>query len=178
MGEQQRFREAIESDHLDLVRDLLQENRSLQDEVRPGGYTALQHAARYGKVRIAQLLLQRGSNIGSVNPSGSALHAAWIGGHADMVQFLLSNSRCEEDVNSKNPCGKAPLLLIDLVGRDVTIDAQLAVLGRMLSDSRVFANSKDCDGRTLLSLIAARGSSDKAQVAKMSPATDGIVPQR
>ena len=164
--EQQMFREAIECDNVDLVEDLLQKNSSLLDGVRPGGgYTGLQHAAKYGKVRIAQLLLQRGSTIGAVNIAGSALSAACVWGQPEMVQFLLSKSSCEEDVNSKNFAGETPLLVSGSAVSSVS--AHVEVLRLLLDDSRVLPNSKGRDGRTLLSWVAGRGDSRKVQVVKM-----------
>ena len=165
--EQQRFREAIAIDNLDLVRDLAQKYSSLLDEVRPsGGRTALQHAARYGKVRIAQFLLQSRSNIGVVNASGSALSVACLWGQTDMVRFLLSNSRCEEDVNSKNAHGVTPL---HAIASGIRVpSAQLPILRLLLDDSRVFTNSQDRNGRTPLSCAAGRwAGSSAAPVVKM-----------
>ena len=164
--EQDMFREAIESNNLGLVRDLVQAHSSLQDRVRPGnGHTALQHAARYGKVEIAELLLNYGSQVGAVNASGSALSVACIWAQADMVRFLLSKSRCEEDVNSKNFRGETPLLLSGSGVRNVA--AQVAVLRLLLDDNRVSANSKDRNGKTVLALAAERGNSEKVQVVRM-----------
>lgn len=165
--EWKKFRDAIDSNDLDLVRDLVYKNSSFQDQEIPGNYTALQYAAVSGKVQIAQFLLQSGSNIGAVNSSGSALSVACFWGQKDMVQFLLSNSRCEEDVNSRNSYGETPLMLSNSVLKSVTVNTQLAVLRLLLDDSKVLPNSTDRNGRTLLSLVAGRGDSKKVQVVNM-----------
>ena len=171
--EQRKFREAIESDDLDLVRDLIQKNSSLKGELRSAsGYTGLQHAARYGNIRIAQLLLQYGSHIGAVNAYGSALSVACYWGQVDMVQFLLSKLSCKEDLDQKHPRGEMPLLISCAGAEDA--GTQLAVLRLLLDDSRVAANGKDYDGRTLLSLVAGMTDSDKAQVLEMLLGHDRI----
>ena len=159
-----RFRGAIESENLDLVRDLIHSDSSLQDRVGVDGYTALQHAARHGKVKTALLLLHRGSNIGAVNRHGTALHVACYWGQTDMVQFLLSNSRSSQDVNSKDERGDTPLLS---VLRSGSISAQLAVARLLLEDTRVFADTKDRNGRTPLSLAAAREDVAAVPVVKV-----------
>lgn len=151
--EQQRLREAIEGDDLDLVQDLVQKNRSLLEAVTPsGGRTTLQHAARHGKVQIAQLLLRCGSDIGAVNASGSALNVACLWGQTDMVRFLLSNSKC--DVNSKNSLHQTPLHVIASSIRNFR--SQVPILRLLLDDSRVFLNSRDHRGKTPLASAASR----------------------
>ena len=167
-NEQQRFREAIESEDLDLVRDLIHRYSTLQDWVGLGGYTGLQHAARHGKVGSALLLLHCGSNIGAINKHGTALNVACSYGQTNMVQFLLSNTKCEKDVNSKDNQRDTPLLSIL---KSEHGSAQLAVVRLLLEDSRVFANIKDRDGRTPLSLAAA---SESLEVLKVLLAHNGI----
>ena len=166
--EQERFREAIESEDICLVRDLVHRYSSLQDRAGLDGYTGLQHAARHGKVGSALLLLHSGSNIGAVNKHGTALNVACSYGQTNMVQFLLSNTKCEEDVNSKDDMGDTPLLSIL---RSRHISARPAVVRLLLEDSRVSTNIKDCDGRAPLSLAAA---SESLEVLKLLLDHDGI----
>ena len=149
--EQKRFQEAIERENLDLVRDLIRRDSSLPGRVVLDGYTALQYAARHGKVGTALLLLHCGATIGTVNEHGTALNVACSYGQLNMVQLLLSNSKREEDLNSKDNRGDTPLLSI--VGSEHAI-AQLAIVQLLLADSRVFADGKNRNGRTPLSLAA------------------------
>ena len=163
-AEQERFWEAIERQDIDLVRNLIRRHSSLKDRVGLDGYTALQHAARHGKLGTALLLLHCGSNIGAVNKHGTALNVACSYGQTNMVQLLLSSAKREEDVNSKDGKGDTPLLS-SLRSRHVS--AQLAVVRLLLEDSRVFADSKDLDSRTPLSLAAASRSLEMVPVLKM-----------
>lgn len=170
-GERKRFQEAIKSDNLDLVRELIHANSSLQDGAWIGGYTGLQLAAKHGSVRIAQLLLDCGSNIGTLSKSGTALHVACFWGQADMVQFLLSYSRCEEDVNSKDEQGDTPLLS---VFRSQYVSAKLEVVRLLLEDRKVSANIQNRIGRTPLSLAAALNHSEAVPMVMMFLKRDGI----
>ena len=171
--QQQSFRKAIESEDLDLIRDLIHTNGLLQDQVGQGEYTGLQYAARHGKLGSALLLLHCGSSVGAVNKHGTALNVACHWRQTDMVQFLLSNSRCEEDVNSKDSQGKTPLFSILRSG----YGTKLPIVRHLLEDSRVFVNAKDAQGWTALSLVASWlvvGDSDVERVLKVLLEHDGI----
>ena len=175
VDEQKRFRDAIESGDIGPVREMIHINSSLTDRVGLDDHTGLQHAARHGNMGSALLLLHSGSNIGAVNIYGTALNVACSWGQTDMIQFLLSNSSCEEDVNARDRWGDTPLLSI-LGSRYASHPAsvQLAVVPLLLKDSRVFADSKNRDGRTPLSLAAAIKRPEAALLAHMLLEHGGI----
>ena len=157
--ERLRFRRAIRNENLDLIRDLLNTNSSLRDRVTEEGYTALQYAASYGKVASALHFLRSGSNIGDVNKHGSALNLACFSAQTEMVRFLLSNSRCAEDVNSKDKWGNTPLLATlksrhDRGSTTIRVD----ILRLLLEDGRVTVNSENNVGWTALSCAASSGA--------------------
>ena len=169
--ERTKFREAIEQEDLGLIRDLIRTNGSLKYHLTLDGYTGLHHAAKHGKKQSAQILLDCGSNIGAVGKSGTALNLACYWGQTAMVQFLLLNSRRKEDVNSKDSKGKNPLASI---AKPSHVAARLEIVRLLLEDGRVFADSKNHDGRTPLSLAAVNKGSDVAKVLKMLLEHNGI----
>ena len=171
VDERAKFREAIKHGDLDLLRDLIRMNGSFKDQFTLDGYTGLHYAAMYGNEASAQLLLDCGSNIGAVSKKGTALNVACFWGQTVMVKFLLSNSRQKEDVNSKDSEGNNPLASIVTSSR---VAPRLGIVRLLLEDGRVFADSKNHDGRTPLSLAVVSKYSDAAKVLKMLLEHDGI----
>ena len=171
VDERAKFREAIKHGDLDLLQDLIRMNGSFKDQFTLDGYTGLHYAAMYGKVASAQLLLDCGSNIGAVSKKGTALNVACFWGQTVMVKFLLSNSRRKEDVNSKDSEGNNPLASIVTSSR---VAPRLGIMRLLLEDGRVFADSKNYDGRTPLSLAAVSKYSDAATVLKMLLEHNGV----
>ena len=174
MYERQRFRDAIRSENLDLVRDMIHDNKYFQNRAITDGYTALQLAVIHGKVESARLLLHCGSNIGAVNKYGTALNVACNFRQLDMAQFLLSNSGREVDVDSKDRRGNTPLLSL-LIARPFGARA-LSAVRLLLEDSRVFSDRRHDNSRTPLSLLAVVKNPDVPPMIRMLLERDGIDP--
>lgn len=174
VDERKKFREAIKYQKLDLLRDLIHTNSSFKDFIAPDGYTGLQYAAMYGKVESARLLLHCGSNIGTATKYGTALNVACYWGKADMVQFLLAESRREEDVNSVDIRGCTPLLSILRGTRRVRLGVQWRLVQLLLGDTRVLVDNKDYKGRTLLSMASEIDSPEAVPLVEMLLKHPGI----
>ncbi len=80
------------------------------------GIPILFHAALSGEIALTKLLLDAGCNEGF----DSALHAAIMYGHADMVDWLLHNGAT--DLQTKNYEGKTPLQKATELNQPVIID--------------------------------------------------------
>ncbi|XP_046332160.2 ankyrin-1-like [Haliotis rufescens] len=73
------------------------------------GRTPLMMAAQKGHRRIFDLLIRKGANILLADHNGNKIvHLACIGGHVDMVKYVLS--QCGVDINSKEKSWKTPLM--------------------------------------------------------------------
>ena len=172
--ERKRFRDAIRSENLDLVREMIHDNDYFQNRAITDGYTALQLAAIHGAVESARLLLHCGSNIGAFNKYGTALNVACNFRQLDMAQFLLSNSGREVDVDSKDRRGNTPLLSL-LTARPFGARA-LSAVRLLLEDSRVFSDRRHSNSRTPLSLLAVVKNPDVPPMIRMLLEGDGIDP--
>ena len=172
--ERKRFRDAIRSENLDLVREMIHDNNYFQNRVITGSYTALQYAAKYGKVESARLLLHYGSNIGVVTRYGTALNVACDYGQVDMAQFLLSNPGCEVHADSKDKWGGTPLILLS--SQRACSSQLLSVVRLLLEDHRVFSDRRNDGGKTPLSRLAARQNPDLLPVIKMFLERDEVDP--
>ncbi|KYQ88870.1 ankyrin repeat-containing protein [Tieghemostelium lacteum] len=86
-----KLHEAVLSGDYNDVLKLLENGICKLDDEDFGGLQALHFASRIGDIKIAQLLLSKGSNINAENNFGSTpLHEAVRRGEVDMVKFLIS----------------------------------------------------------------------------------------
>ncbi|XP_071094668.1 ankyrin repeat domain-containing protein 50-like [Haliotis cracherodii] len=146
------------------------------------GRTSLMMAAQKGHRRIFDLLIRNGANILLVDHNGNKiLHLACIGGHVDMVKYVLS--QCGVDINSKDKSGKTPLMkavyhghrdvfeflvskganmsLVDKVGDNIlhvaSVKGHVKMVKHILSHDLVNSNSRGTFGRTALMSAAYYG---------------------
>ncbi|XP_071086114.1 ankyrin repeat domain-containing protein 50-like isoform X2 [Haliotis cracherodii] len=74
------------------------------------GRTPLMLAAFYGHIDVYDLLCEKGADVSLVDNKGNnTLHVACMGGHVDMVKYILSHGLV--DINSHGQDGRTPLML-------------------------------------------------------------------
>lgn len=100
---------AARTGDLALVDQYLREfPEAINDTANSSGVTALHVAARFGKHKVAEMLLERGAAVDQKAPEGfTALHAAALHGMKKVVVVLLSKG-ARVNVVAK---GSTPLLL-------------------------------------------------------------------
>jgi ankyrin repeat protein len=146
--ERSMLHEAIYYGNLNKVQHLIRTNSSLRDCI-VHGKTPLQDAATRGQVAIAEFLLRSGADIGAKTKYGTALNVACVYVKVDMVQLLLSHSRCGEDMYSRDSRGNTPLL--SAVSRR---RGGGGVVRLLLEDGRVDVHTRNYVGMTALSMAA------------------------
>ena len=116
--------EAAKRDQVDKLRRLLSkdENRlEIRDKYQR---TPLHSATRYGALKAASFLLERGSDFNAKDENGnSPLHLASIYRHDEIVDLLI---RHKADVDMLNSQGETPLGLASLYGNPESIKLLLA----------------------------------------------------
>lgn len=95
----------------DRVSRYLQEDPALARIPGVHGFTVLYHAALSGKTEIAELVWQRGGDLGV----SAALHGAVASNHLEMARWLLEHGA---DVNGLDFQGKTPLRVAEEAGHD------------------------------------------------------------
>ncbi|RKM55661.1 ankyrin repeat domain-containing protein [Butyrivibrio sp. X503] len=86
------MRKAIKSNDLEHIKELIDNNQGILEEVTPCG-TFLQDAATFGLFDVARYLIERGIDINKTGGAGdvSALTDAAFEGDLDMVKLLYDN---------------------------------------------------------------------------------------
>ncbi len=90
--EEERLQEIIKNDNpnLERIREIIQQKPWITFAMDKDGNTPLHDTARYGRLDVATLLLDRRADIESKNKYGyTALHYAVRYGHLDVVTLLL-----------------------------------------------------------------------------------------
>jgi hypothetical protein len=114
------------------------------------GWTPLHSAAQEGHVKMAELLIQQGADVGASNIGGwTPLHAASQGGYVNMAQLLIQNGA---DVWSFNNHGSAPLHLASHSGHILMVE--------LLLQCGAHVGSCDSKDQTPLHLAALQGNVD------------------
>ncbi|XP_067670003.1 ankyrin repeat domain-containing protein 50-like [Haliotis asinina] len=171
--------------HLKIVRYVL--SKKLVDGNITGlcNRTALMAAARFGNRKVFDLLVKNGSDLSTVDSDGNnILHMACIGGHVEMVKYILNND-CV-DINSRGHNEISPVMLaancghkkvFDLLvrrgcllpledrnGRGILhsacVGGNVAIVGDILKRNIVSVDSKDHDGKTPAILALECGHAD------------------
>ena len=100
------LRYATKRDSRRVLRFLLDSNANpnyIGEKTR--GYTALNTACQFGKYACATMLIDRGAEVSGPYMIMSALQSAALGGHANIVKYLVKNERM--NVNERNPLYQA-----------------------------------------------------------------------
>ncbi|XP_071086287.1 serine/threonine-protein phosphatase 6 regulatory ankyrin repeat subunit A-like [Haliotis cracherodii] len=81
------------------------------------GKTPIMNAAWTRHTDVLQLLVSKGADLSSADDGGdSILHWACVGGHAEMVKYVLSMKRF--DINSRGVCERTPVMEAAVHGHD------------------------------------------------------------
>jgi len=100
---------AIEQDNHLLVRDIIKENPKIVNEKDSNDESALACAARFNRLKIAELFLSHGASVDAKDKSlRTPLHQAAAHGHLNMVELLVKNGA---DINAKTSEGMTPTRL-------------------------------------------------------------------
>ncbi|XP_046348408.2 ankyrin-1-like [Haliotis rufescens] len=180
------FHAACRGGHVDMVEYVL--SRFTFDINKRGKYkgrTALMMAVEKGNMKVFDLLLTKQCDVFVVDEDNdNILHVACMGGHAEMVKYIVSKGYF--DINCKGKHGRTPMMFaaefgnIDVFyftvckGGDVSeVDADgmnilhLACLGNnvimvteLLTLELVDIDTKDCRGQTPAMLAARQGNRD------------------
>ncbi len=107
--EEESLQEIIKSDNpnLERIREIIEQKPRIIFAMDKDGNTPLHDAARYGRIDVATLLLDRGADIESKNQFDlTALRRAARNGHLDVATLLLDRGA---DIESKNEYGYTAL---------------------------------------------------------------------
>ncbi|XP_067661695.1 ankyrin repeat domain-containing protein 50-like [Haliotis asinina] len=174
--------------HLGMVKHVLSQN--IVDINRKGmcGRTPLMIAAVGGHVDMFRFLVNKGSNVSSVDGYGdSILHLACRGGHVDMVGYILSQNIT--DINTRGSLERTPLMVAACEGHIAVFDlltsrsadvhlvdeqksnilhiacmcGKVKMVKHIISKNIVYINSKGPWMRTVLMLTAEKGNVELAK---------------
>jgi ankyrin repeat protein len=101
--------EAAALGYIDRLRERLDEDPTLVGAYSPDGYTALHHAAFFGKPEAARILLQAGASVSAYTRNALAnqpLHAAAAGRDIEVCRLLVAAGA---DVDATQHGGYTPL---------------------------------------------------------------------
>jgi len=143
--------DAARDDDVGAVATLLETDPALVHATDDDGRTALHHAATYGQVDIALILVDAGSDIDAREEDGETpLHYAAWRSELEVAALLVEFGA---DLEIRNNWGRTPLLI---VARE-TGNAEMA---RLLIDAGAEVNLRDEGGESPLDLAAWRGFSN------------------
>jgi len=143
--------DAVRDDDVGAVATLLETDPELVRATDDDGRTALHHAATYGQVDIALILVDAGADIDAREKDGETpLHYAVWRSELDVTALLVE---FRADLEIRNNWGRTPLLI---VARE-TGNAEMA---RLLIDAGAEVNLRDEGGESPLDLAAWRGFGD------------------
>lgn len=128
----------------EVVRDLLDGDAEQADAHSPDGFTPLHLAAFFGRIKVAELLLNRGTDPEAPTSNAMALrplNSAAAGGHHVIVHLLLDRGA---DVDARMAGGFAPLHAAANNGDFETT--------RLLLERGADPNAVTDDGRTVVDL--------------------------
>ncbi|XP_046543239.1 ankyrin repeat domain-containing protein 50-like [Haliotis rubra] len=168
--------------NVDMVKYVLSQNLVDINSGGQYGRTPLMSAVGKGRRDVFDLLVSSGGDVSLVDSSSnSILHLACIGGHVDMVKYVLSLDVV--DINVRGQYGRTPLMssawrghrkvfdflvskggdvaVVDDDGNNILhlacIGAQVEMVKYILSQDVVDTNSRGQFGRTPLMIAAEKG---------------------
>jgi ankyrin repeat protein len=81
---------AVQEEHLEIAKALLDKGADIEARSKPGGFTPLEFAAQFGRPDTVRLLLSRGADPNARDDhSGTALHCAALDAHINIAEILL-----------------------------------------------------------------------------------------
>ncbi|XP_048250449.1 serine/threonine-protein phosphatase 6 regulatory ankyrin repeat subunit A-like [Haliotis rufescens] len=96
--------------HVDMVKYVLSRKVAEINGRGQYGRTPVMSAAEKGHRQVFDLLVTQGADVSLVDDDGdNILHVACLGGHVDMVKYVLS--RKVADINSRGQYGRTPLMV-------------------------------------------------------------------
>ncbi len=123
---------------------LLEGEPELARGYSPDGFTALHLAAYFGRQDAAEMLLDRGADVGAVarkpELTVQPLHSAAAGGHAEIVELLLERGA---DASATQGGGATPLHAAAQNGDERSVEALLACRRRPVGQRRGGPNAGD-----------------------------------
>ncbi|XP_067648836.1 kinase D-interacting substrate of 220 kDa-like [Haliotis asinina] len=100
-------------ERLDVMKSLLLQGSVDINSRGMHGKTALMNAAYHGKRKMFDLLVSQGSMTNLVDDDGhTILHLASLGGHVEMVKYILSQNMT--DINARDKDGKTAAMIAKL----------------------------------------------------------------
>lgn len=181
IANEQSFLDAARLDNLQEIEQLLQQNPSLDINIKDeDGYTALIHASVFGYKEVVHFLLDKGAELDAQDSHygyTALMHASWQG-HSEIVKLLLNKGA---DIHAKNSngftvlmCASASILgdtetvqfLIDFGadihakdgnGRTALNYSSYAKTTQLLLNNGADVNAKDNEGQTVLMRAPLRG---------------------
>jgi ankyrin repeat protein len=157
--------EAATYGFVDRLRARLDEDPAAATAYSPDGFTALHHAAFFGKAEAARILLGAGASIHAATRNELAnqpLHAAAAGRHIEICRILLAAGA---DVDATQHGGYTPLHEAAQHGDDEMVELLLSAG----ADPRIVSE----DGRLAADLAEAAGHHDVARRLREVAASRG-----
>jgi ankyrin repeat protein len=143
--------DAVRDDDVGAVAKLLESDPALVRATDDDDRTALHHAATYGLVDVALILVDAGSDVDAREQDGETpLHYAAWRSELEVAGLLIESGA---DLEIRNDWGRTPLLI-------VARETGSAPMARLLIDVGAEVNLRDEGGESPLDLAAWRGFRD------------------
>ena len=99
--------EAARNGDLKKIKEITEVNAEAVKAVNDQGFTPLMIACYRGQTKAAKLLVEKGAEVNSASPEGSALQAAVYQNNTKLACFLLEKGA---NMNAKGPDGNTALM--------------------------------------------------------------------
>ncbi|XP_067669900.1 ankyrin repeat domain-containing protein 50-like [Haliotis asinina] len=134
--------------HLDLVKDIVTNDRVDVNSRGRYGRTPVMKAAEKGHMDVLNLLISKGGDVTLTDENdNNILHVACIGGHVEMVKHIVAAKVA--DIDSRGQYGRTPVLMAAGAGHMVVVET----LVRDGADM----NLRDDDGNNILHVASYGG---------------------
>jgi ankyrin repeat protein len=144
--------EAAAAGQLARVKQIVDQDAALANNVSPDGFPVFALAAVFGHRDVAEYLFAKGADVNAVATNGTgynALTGAVASGHTAIVSWLLANGA---DPNYRYGDGYSPLLT-------AAANGHLGIVSLLLA-SGADLHAKTNDGKTALSFAQERGHAE------------------
>ncbi|XP_048250451.1 ankyrin repeat domain-containing protein 50-like isoform X2 [Haliotis rufescens] len=107
--------------HVDIVRYFLSRKVADINSMGKYGRTPVMNAAEMGHRQVFDLLVTQGADVSVVDDDrNNILHVACLGGHVDIVKYVLSQKVA--DINSRGKYGRTPVMVAAEKGHSQVFD--------------------------------------------------------